>query len=50
MVYPIFINEAAYYEEKIALILTEKQQVDLKPDNFAQVLLYTEWRNALQSL
>lgn len=35
VVYPIFINEAAYYEENIALILTEKQQIDLKPDNFA---------------
>jgi len=29
VVYPIFINEAAYYEEKIALILTEKQEIDL---------------------
>lgn len=37
IMYPIFINEAAYYEEKIALILTEKQQIDLKPDNFAQI-------------
>lgn len=37
VVYPIFINEAAYYEEKIALILTEEQQIDLKPDNFAQL-------------
>ena len=30
VVYPIFINEAAYYEEKIAFILTEKQQMDLR--------------------
>ncbi len=35
VVYPIFINEAAYYEEKIALILTKKHQIDLKLDNFA---------------
>lgn len=36
-VYPIFINEAAYYEKKVALTLTEKQQVDLKLDNFSQM-------------
>ncbi|MBE9028255.1 aspartoacylase [filamentous cyanobacterium LEGE 11480] len=27
-VYPIFINEAAYYEKGIAFVLTQKQQVD----------------------
>lgn len=26
VVYPVFINEAAYYEKNIAMILTEKQQ------------------------
>jgi succinylglutamate desuccinylase len=30
VVYPVFINEAAYYEKQIALVLTEKQQVDLE--------------------
>jgi succinylglutamate desuccinylase len=30
VVYPVFINEAAYYEKQIAIILTEKQQVDLE--------------------
>jgi succinylglutamate desuccinylase len=30
VVYPVFINEAAYYEKQIAIVLTEKQQVDLK--------------------
>ncbi len=30
VVYPIFINEAAYYEKKIALVLTEKQQVKIE--------------------
>jgi succinylglutamate desuccinylase len=30
VVYPIFINEAAYYEKKIALVLTEKQQVKME--------------------
>ncbi|MBR8838219.1 MAG: aspartoacylase [Stigonema ocellatum SAG 48.90 = DSM 106950] len=30
IVYPIFINEAAYYEKKIAMTLTEKQQVRLE--------------------
>jgi succinylglutamate desuccinylase len=30
VVYPVFINEAAYYEKQIAMVLTEKQQVDLK--------------------
>jgi aspartoacylase len=28
-VYPIFINEAAYYEKGIAMCLTEKQQIEL---------------------
>ena len=28
--YPVFINEAAYYEKQIALILTEKQQVEVE--------------------
>lgn len=28
-VYPVFINEAAYYEKGIALCLTEKQQVTI---------------------
>lgn len=28
-VYPIFINEAAYYEKGIALCLTEKQQIEV---------------------
>ena len=37
VVHPVFINEAAYYEERVALILTEKQQVDLKADDFAQI-------------
>jgi succinylglutamate desuccinylase len=27
VVYPVFINEAAYYEKQIAMVLTEKQQV-----------------------
>jgi succinylglutamate desuccinylase len=30
-VYPVFINEAAYYEKKIAMVLTEKQQIDIEP-------------------
>jgi succinylglutamate desuccinylase len=30
VVYPVFINEAAYYEKQIAIVLTEKQQVDLE--------------------
>jgi succinylglutamate desuccinylase len=35
--YPVFINEAAYYEKQIAMVLTEKQTIDLaamaiKPD------------------
>ena len=25
VVYPVFINEAAYYEKKIAMVLTEQQ-------------------------
>lgn len=29
-VYPVFINEAAYYEKGIAMCLTEKQQIDLE--------------------
>jgi succinylglutamate desuccinylase len=29
-VFPVFINEAAYYEKHIAMILTEKQQLELK--------------------
>lgn len=29
IVYPVFINEAAYYEKKIAMTLTEKRQVKL---------------------
>jgi succinylglutamate desuccinylase len=29
-VYPIFINEAAYYEKGIAMYITHKQQIDLK--------------------
>ncbi len=29
LVYPVFINEAAYYEKQIAIVLTEKQRVDL---------------------
>ncbi len=29
IVYPVFINEAAYYEKNIALILTEKQHLQL---------------------
>jgi aspartoacylase len=29
-VYPIFINEAAYYEKKIAMTLTHKQQISLE--------------------
>jgi succinylglutamate desuccinylase len=28
IVYPVFINEAAYYEKQIAIVLTEKQQVN----------------------
>jgi aspartoacylase len=28
-VYPVFINEAAYYEKGIAMCLTEKQQIEL---------------------
>jgi succinylglutamate desuccinylase len=30
VVYPVFINEAAYYEKQIAMVLTEKQEVDLE--------------------
>jgi succinylglutamate desuccinylase len=30
-VYPVFINEAAYYEKGIAMCLTEKQSIDLRP-------------------
>jgi succinylglutamate desuccinylase len=30
VVYPVFINEAAYYEKQIAMVLTEKQQVVLE--------------------
>jgi succinylglutamate desuccinylase len=30
VVYPVFINEAAYYEKKIAMVLTEKQYYDIK--------------------
>jgi aspartoacylase len=30
-VYPIFINEAAYYEKGIAMCLTEKQQLEVIP-------------------
>ncbi|GAX42472.1 aspartoacylase [Tolypothrix sp. NIES-4075] len=30
-VYPIFINEAAYYEKGIAMCLTEKQQLEVNP-------------------
>jgi succinylglutamate desuccinylase len=30
VVYPVFINEAAYYEKQIAMVLTTKQQVDLE--------------------
>jgi succinylglutamate desuccinylase len=29
VVYPVFINEAAYYEKQIAMVLTEKQTIDL---------------------
>jgi succinylglutamate desuccinylase len=29
-VYPVFINEAAYYEKKIAMVLTEKQQIAIE--------------------
>jgi succinylglutamate desuccinylase len=30
IVYPVFINEAAYYEKQLAMVLTEKQQISLK--------------------
>jgi succinylglutamate desuccinylase len=30
VVYPIFINEAAYYEKNIAMVLTEKQQLNIE--------------------
>jgi succinylglutamate desuccinylase len=30
LVYPIFINEAAYYEKRIAMVLTEKQEISLE--------------------
>jgi succinylglutamate desuccinylase len=30
MVYPIFINEAAYYEKQIAMVMTNKQQIILE--------------------
>lgn len=30
IVFPIFINEAAYYEKGIAMILTEKQQIEME--------------------
>jgi aspartoacylase len=29
MVYPVFINEAAYYEKGIAMHLTQKKLVDI---------------------
>jgi aspartoacylase len=29
VVYPIFINEAAYYEKGIAMILTQKQTTEI---------------------
>ncbi len=32
VVYPVFINEAAYYEKQIAIVLTEKQQIDLEKE------------------
>ena len=28
-VYPVFINEAAYYEKGVAVCLTEKQQISV---------------------
>jgi len=33
-VYPVFINEAAYYEKGIAMCLTEKHQLALAPPSF----------------
>jgi succinylglutamate desuccinylase len=30
-VFPVFVNESAYYEKNIAMILTEKQQLQIKP-------------------
>ncbi|MBD2090012.1 aspartoacylase [Microcoleus sp. FACHB-1515] len=30
LVYPVFINEAAYYEKKIAIVLTKRQQFKLE--------------------
>lgn len=30
LVYPVFINEAAYYEKQIALVMTEKQEISLE--------------------
>lgn len=32
-VYPVFINEAAYYEKGIAMCLTQKETVDLASVN-----------------
>ncbi len=32
-VFPIFVNEAAYYEKGIAMVLTEKQQIESDPIN-----------------
>lgn len=29
IVYPVFINEAAYYEKGVAVCLTEKQQISV---------------------
>jgi succinylglutamate desuccinylase len=32
-VFPIFINEAAYYEKGIAMILTEKRQIEFSVED-----------------
>ncbi|GAA6616183.1 aspartoacylase [Scytonema sp. NUACC26] len=37
IVYPIFINEAAYYEKGIAMILTQKQEILLSSDDFTEM-------------
>jgi succinylglutamate desuccinylase len=36
-VYPVFINEAAYYEQKVAMTMTYKQQLNLETGYFKHI-------------
>jgi aspartoacylase len=36
-VYPVFINEAAYYEKGVAMCLTQKQEIMLSSDDFMEI-------------